>query len=560
VEGEHDATAPEAGAEAWRAVWWVALCFGLALRAFPLHLPYLQPEQEVPTGFAMQMVARGDWQPVSLFHGTGFIYALRILYTGMYAVGRVTGVYGDRLDLLASFVRNPFPYILAGRLFVFAMSALGLVLAGRAAGMLGGDAAAAAATALLAVTFIHVRESHYVWYDLPAATLVTATAVAGLRAVRSGRRRDVLVTAALGGVALATKHSMFAVAAPVLATAVLAGEASFARRLGLVVAAALVALAAYAVCCPYTFIEFKTFLDSAWFTALATQGAAGSDALPFHVLWWTVVGPAITAAALVGLVTSLGHDWRRALVLAAFPLCYVAVLASEGRLHARYMLAATPLTAALAGLGVVALGRLAPARSARAATLVILAAVMAGSTRQAIAYDRLLALPDTRALAAEWIYAHVPAGTRLTFPAAGGHPNPLLPLDETTIKIAWRPFAAALVAHGAVDRAHEYPRWYLGGVFGTFSPDWHPRPGLVVTADHPAVGRAFETPPEYLDRLRAAGARVVAEFRGFDPPLIGAVYDPIDANYVPLAGFAHVIRPGPNLTIWEVPVAHPTAG
>jgi dolichyl-phosphate-mannose-protein mannosyltransferase len=548
-----DATARRQSAAGWRSLRWVALCAGLALRAYPIHLPYPQPEQEIPSGFAIKMLVRGDWRPEQLFHGTGFIYALRVIYTGMYVAGRVAGVYRDRLDFLASFVRDQFPYVFAGRLFCFAMSAVALVLAGRAAGALGGDAAAAAATALLAVTFVHVRESHYLWYDVPAATLVTATAVLGLRAVASGRRRDVLATAACGGAALATKHSMFAVAAPVLVTALLAGEAALGSRIRQVAAAAAVAVAAYAVCCPYTFIEFRTFLWSAWFTAAATQGLAGSNALPFRTLWWTVVGPGITAMALVGLAAGLRDDRRRTLVVAAFPVCYAAILASEGRLHARYLAAATPLAAALAGVGVTAIGRLAPSRAAGPATLALLALVALGPARQSIAYDRLLARPDTRALAAEWIFAHVPAGTRITLPIANGHLNPLLPLDEALVRIAWRPFADAILARGAVDRTREYPRWYLGGVFGNFAPDWQPRAGWIVTAETPGPTQRFATPAAYVERLRAAGARVAAEFRGFDPPLEDAVYDPIDANYVPLAGFDHVIRPGPNLTIWDVP-------
>src|SRR5262249_61275123 len=109
---------------------------------------------------------------------------------------------------------------------------------------------------------------------------------------------------------------------------------------------------------------------------------------------------------------------------------YAAIRASEGRLHARYLAAATPLVAALAGLGVTAIGRLAPPRAAAPVTLAVLALVAVGPARQSIAYDRLLARPDTRALAAEWIHAHVPAGTRITLPVANGHLNPLLPLHE----------------------------------------------------------------------------------------------------------------------------------
>ena len=36
-------------------------------------------------------------------------------------------------------------------------------------------------------------------------------------------------------------------------------------------------------------------------------------------------------------------------------------------------------------------------------------------------------------------------------------------------------------------------------------------------------------------------------------------YGPIDANFVPLQGFAHVRAPGPNITVWWVSKTPPRA-
>ncbi len=546
--------APTAAGAWWRRVAWAAFLLGALLRIYPLWHPYLQPELEVPTGTAIAEIVRHDWRPLSLFHGTAFIYTLRVAYTAVYALGYLTGRFKDRLDLLAAFVRDPSPFFVAGRLIVLAASLLALVLAGRTAGVVAGPPAAACAILLLAVSFIHVRESHYVWYDVPAGTAVTLATLLGMRAVRSGRRRDLVATAVCGGVALATKHSVFPVVVPVAVAAALAGEVGVATCLRRLAGAAAVALGAYAIVCPYSFLDFRGFLTAAWFTAGATQGLVGSFALPFRTLWWIVIGPAATGLALVGIAAALRARPREALVLIAFPLAYAAVLAGQGRLHARYLAPAAPLVAALAGIGTAAIGRLASPRHAAAATTLVLAAATAIPTVRATEYVRLLGRDDTRALAGEWIRTHVPPGTRITLPSANGHPNPLLPLDDTTVRIAWRPWADELLARGVVDRAATYPRRYLGGVFGGFGPDWQPRDRYVVMTHHPVVVRSAEPPDTYRERIEAAGGRQVAEFRGFDEPLEGVVYDPIDANYVPLVGFDRILRPGPNLTVWELPV------
>jgi len=52
-------------------------------------------------------------------------------------------------------------------------------------------------------------------------------------------------------------------------------------------------------------------------------------------------------------------------------------------------------------------------------------------------------------------------------------------------------------------------------------------------------------------RARARGR--ARRCRGFEEPLPPDVCDPIDADYVPLSNFEHILRPGPNITVWELP-------
>jgi hypothetical protein len=74
-----------------------------------------------------------------------------------------------------------------------------------------------------------------------------------------------------------------------------------------------------------------------------------------------------------------------------------------------------------------------------------------------------------------------------------------------------------------------------------------------VTVRHPVVTHGMNTPPEQIEKIRAAGGTIVAEFRGVGDPLpAGVLFDPLCADYLPIAGFGSVTRPGPNLTIWEI--------
>lgn len=54
--------------------------------------------------------------------------------------------------------------------------------------------------------------------------------------------------------------------------------------------------------------------------------------------------------------------------------------------------------------------------------------------------------------------------------------------------------------------------------------------------------------------FRSALSRLASRVAGFGDPLkggVGQAYDPIDAYFVPVAGFADVHRPGPHVEIWR---------
>jgi hypothetical protein len=171
-----------------------------------------------------------------------------------------------------------------------------------------------------------------------------------------------------------------------------------------------------------------------------------------------------------------------------------------------------------------------------------------------IELDRFLARDDTRTLAGAWLIEHAGAGARVTIPDASGYMNPTLPPTDLVLQTihpheAWelRPRLGPALRDWVVD--------YQG------KPDRIPRAAMsherfVVTATHPIVAWLHGTPPGVLEALRRAGGQPVATFVGTPVPLPPEVsYDPIDADYVPLRGWNALVRPGPNLTVWQLPPA-----
>src|SRR5207244_1291725 len=83
--------------------------------------------------------------------------------------------------VLGAFVRSPLPFVILGRVVVCSASIAGLWLVGIAGASLFGELSGTAAILSLGAIFIHVRESHHVWLDVPAATAAIAAAFAAVR-------------------------------------------------------------------------------------------------------------------------------------------------------------------------------------------------------------------------------------------------------------------------------------------------------------------------------------------------------------------------------------------
>ena len=529
---------------------------GVALRLYPIHVHYLNPElQELYTSNAVIETVRGSWGPRAMHHGSALFDVLRTLFTGWYAVGYLTGAYADRIDFLATWLQNSFPFVVAGRVLMVLISSLGLVLVPRLATRELSPAAGIAAALLLGVNLIHVRETHNVWLDVPAGIIAVACIATSLRAARTGGRGALVLAAMLAALGIATKHSAVPIVLPV-ALAALMGASGVRHAIARSVMAGSIAISTYVVLSPHVFIEFRQFRSLLFGMQLGVTFAEKGLSLPLPTLLELCIGWPTLALAAVGLVTAAWNDPRRTAILGAFPVAYLLMLAPSPSIFARYLSVLAPMVAFFGGGGAAMLARRIVPRFALPGAVLIAAVAGAGQARESLAQIRLLAREDTRNQSAEWIKQNVPADTLLLLPNAVWYPNPALPLGPNNLKVSLPDFAEALAERGVPDPKTTHPLrfhkffWAVGG-------DVHRLAPIVVTATHPATMPDLHAAPELMQALKEARARPVAEFHATeDMRPQGVVYDPL-GEYLPLRGAALVRHLGPNLIIWKVDAARP---
>jgi hypothetical protein len=250
------------------------------------------------------------------------------------------------------------------------------------------------------------------------------------------------------------------------------------------------------------------------------------------------MGVPLLVAGLAGAVLLLWREPRTGLLVLSFPLAYYLVAGSIRLLFVRYAVPIVPflcVTAAYLACGAATwiasrvarrLDQVKPLTAAVAAVLA--AAIVWPSAADVWGFDRIINATDNRVIVAQWFFDRVPAGA-------------------TVLQTGSR--------YGLVqfwDRRFPYKEWRWDGVRQVFILDGTKqlskadRPDWIIVQDSPLPS----TTQPIVKEVMTVGYVRAAEFPAFAPSA-DLVYDQQDAFYVPLAGFDHVVRPGPNFSVFK---------
>jgi hypothetical protein len=502
-------------------------------------LPHTEarPDESTLVGVAIR-IAGGDLHPNFFNYPTLFMYVLAALYRVVYALGWIGGAFESFEHFLQVWTIDSAGPYLVGRILSAASGTVTvavLYLLGRR--LLGRETGLVAAT-FLALASLHVRDSHFGVTDVTMTLMVMCAVYWLARAFQDGRARDFAIAGLFAGLATSTKYqgvllilSMLVVQAVGMAKGRLtSGLRPMLRRSALFfVPFALVCVAGT----PFALVDAGRFWRDVSFEMGHLQRGHGPDLGPgwrYHatVLLPSALGWPLVAAGALGLVASgVWHAMEAALVW-SFPAFYYAISGSTHVVFARYMVPIVPFLCLAAALCVrtanEAIFRWLP-RWARGVTLLVACAlVLYPSAARVIAFDRLLARPDTRVVAAEWFGPRL-AEEESVYQTGSrygqlqlGKPRPVWLFDENR---------SAFFVND--DLTYEYPDW------------------IVVQ----------RSPIHYYSQVPAGIEEILADCYGLNETVLAAtrsadrIYDQQDAFFLPLDDFSGITRPGPDFYIYR---------
>lgn len=405
----------------------IILAFALAIRLHGIGfgLPSLyDPDEPIFMVLALKLLKDQTLNPGWFGHpGTTTIYLVALIDLAVLGTGLATGQFGSVRDFAMAAYANPgllfIPARVAMALFgvgcVWLTWAIGKRLFGATAGLI--------AAGLLAINSLHVMWSQVIRTDVMASFFMLASLLFSIRAAQRGRLVDYVAGGCFVGIAIATKWPSAIVGVGLIGAALFGWRAERrplsveARHLAAGLAGIGVALF---LASPYIFLDWQTVLSNVGGEVTPRHHLAQTGEGFLYNLRWYLLGQLAPSMGLVGLVLAgagAGLAWWRKPVarwtLLPVTAAFVALICSQHLVWSRWLIPGIPLLCLLVSVPVEAAGRGLAARfgSYRLLVTAIVAAAVAvpsvASLRDKVRERQV----DTRALAASWAAAHIPAGS-----------------------------------------------------------------------------------------------------------------------------------------------------
>ncbi|MFI5362971.1 MAG: glycosyltransferase family 39 protein [Elusimicrobiota bacterium] len=411
----------------WCALAVLAAGAVLRLVAISYGLPHVYNADE-PHVVNMAVSLAGGPRPYSFKYPTLWPTVLAAAYAVWFVFWSGFGLLRGPLDFAAKYAFAPTGFYLIGRLLSTASQLGALALIARVER--GGESRRwPYGAAALAFSPLLVELAHSAKPDSFMLLLIAAATAAALRHQRGGRRAWLLAAAFLAGLACSAQYTV-APAGVLVPLAWLLCDGG-PGPLAWLVQAGLASVLGFALGTPYALIDHARFAadwsDYGDLARLIPHDALVSAAQIVQNAWYfggegTLAG----VAAVLGAVLILKKDPKRGLLLVVPVACCAAALSvSFNGQVPRYLVGAYPMLALLAGEGFSAVAAGGTARRA----LVLALAIAPGLYVSAL-YDAPMLLPDTRAQAAAWLSANVPAGSTLLLDQAHAGPFAIMTKEQ----------------------------------------------------------------------------------------------------------------------------------
>ncbi len=346
-------------------------------------------------------------------------YIIFFEYGIYYLLGTIFGFFSSIVDFQNLFLEDPTSFFLIGRITVGVIagttSVYFIYLLGR---RIFSEAVGIISAFFLSLTFLHVRNSHYIYLDIMMVLFIILTYIFIFKFLETGLRRDYVFAGCFAGAATAVKYNAALLLAPFIAGYLInyftnRNDGKI-RSVNTNTVIAFISMGlTFIVLNPYCILDMKFFLAS-FASETHVQGGVGFFHHLKHSLFQGLGMPLFTLC-LIGFFYAVCRLSRKLIVFISFPLVFYLVNVNFSQPHARYVLPLIPFLLILAAwfLESTLFKEGMPTLKAKILITAVSMMVVLPTGIKSVYSDYLFSKKDTRTLAKEWIEDNIPYGSRI---------------------------------------------------------------------------------------------------------------------------------------------------
>ena len=537
-----------------------ALAFAVRAVGLGFGLPdaLARPDEETIVGNALYLEESGDLNPRFFSYPSLMIYTSYGLFKTMHLLMRFSGDT-DAATLRQLFLENPACFHWTIRLLSLVCGALTPIVVFAAARRLYGARTALPAGLILALCYLHVRDSHFGVTDVPFVLLVSLSFWQLVKVHLRGRFRHLCFASIFAGLAIGMKYTGAWLCLPFGVAIVHAvwhlpiGRRQY-RFAAMCAVGIALTFAAFAASSPYFFLDFSRARDDLlWEMVLVNTEAPIAEGINGYVdhfrvsLWYGLGWPVLLLALASGVAAAVRRSGKGLLVW-SLPLGFYLHAGLSNRVFIRYMDIVLPFLAVACGWGIrtvlvygcswwwkrssaphwVAAKRV----TRRRWGLVLLTLVLLmPSVRRIYLLDQRLGRTDTRLVLRQWLLRNVPAGEPILW--SGG----------------WSAMPH-MIHHVPVRRLHATEKVLPREPYAV------PRYRWIVLVEWPVAyylmgNRQADRERAIVRRQMGSRYRLVHEIDAYKADLPPELFSRLDHFYMSFAKPEVITRPGPGYRIYR---------
>lgn len=394
---------------------------GFAIRLYGVQfgLPELYHADETIVVHHALAYGTGDLNPHFFRIPPLISYLIFLEYGIYYLLGTAFGFFSSIVDFQNQFLEDPTSFYLIGRITVGVLagtvSVYFIYILGR---RVFSETVGVISALFLSLTFLHVRNSHYIYLDTMMVLFIILTYIYVYKFFETGLRRHYVLAGFFAGVATAVKYNAALLLAPLILGHLMYyltnKNSGNTRSVNANIVIALISMGlTFIVLNPYCILDMKFFLAS-FVEETHSQGGVGFSHHLQHSLFHGL-GMPLFALSLIGLFSSIFSLSRKLIILISFPLVFYLINANFSQPHARYVLPLIPFMLILAARLIESAILRKGVSTLRAKMLIasVSIVVIMPSGIKSVYSDYLFYRKDTRTLAKEWIEDKIPYGSRI---------------------------------------------------------------------------------------------------------------------------------------------------